>query len=1015
MQIFQWEKMQKGCIMCAKIDPKIYGMTEQQWNSMSAKQKEGFQANWNAWDEATKDKFREVMAQKNGRDASAALSGDAAKTETKSKGLVVESSTPVSQTAQAAKAKAAQNTVPLEDNKALQEQKLAQYKKEYAELYASDPERTQEDIVDVLYAKEKYEMESAMKKMRESSDGRVALADRYLKEFASPDDTMKFADTYSKYLEKYQDKEVARQQFNSEFDLTEEDEGYIRPGMEPTERQIQMVAHRKALLESVNIGNEDIDKMASKFLQDRYLNAAMNEVAEYDAKISEAIAKGDTEKAEKLKKKAQEYLVDAKKEEVETLAKDKEDLIEMMAEAKLDREIAEERVAKRQIFYSDEAPGYDKNNPDHKVLTKKMREFVDENPKMFYDENGNFSSDKFKDFFVRISNENETAEDGYTQADYMTSIDNRKRGNREKDLLEYQNSLEEQYPEYKNPETRAAFLKAHPDIADNLNYITTKASFKDRKFQGACAEICGLDKEKDKLAAKRALHVLKSGLKGAGAGFALGALGEGFACTKVVNKAYSGILGLSGTVGFQGIQHIVQNYTHNGTVGYSHNGTVDYSTSGTVDYNISGTVDYTHNGVVGYQGSGVVGYQGSGVVGYQGSGTVDFTYGGVAEYGGTLTGNAQAEFTWEKWENGMLEDFGTEIKDVPWSGDYSGQVSYGGTGTAGYNYSGQVGYNYSGQVGYNYSGNVGYTAQGTVGYNASGTVGYTANGTVGYTANGQVDYTAQGKVEGDFAYQGEQEYRAEGEYKGTTSARHKFDWGVPLKAAAMGFVTGAIGGLLSMKNVKYDGGGPAIEARKKVTEDIPKPPKPIDLDDIAPLPIPDVTDIELEPIPILPVKPPEYYDYTIEHDPGKEAPTHTIKYKENPSVIVEGRYGVKAGTKAYNEILASMLDASGYQQGTNLYVGDKFVLPTVTVDGKEYKPNDNPDAVKPGELGSKIGAARLKAKVQYIGGAYYVVDVTNPNQPRRLTGPLSEAQAEAKLQELKAKAEAEGKIQKPKE
>lgn len=992
--------MQKGCIMCAtKIDPKLYGFTEAQWNSLSAKKKEQFQAQWNAWDEATKDKFREVMAQKNGTDASTALSGDAAKTETKSKGLVVESSSELSASAKAAKARAAQNTIPLEENKALQEQKLAEYKQEYAELYKKDPEKAQKDIVDVLYAKEKYEMESAMKKMRESSDGRVALADRYLKEFASPDDTMKFADTYSKYLEKYQDKEVARQQFNSEFDLTEEDEGYIRPGMEPTERQIQMVAHRKALLESVNIGNEDIDKMASQFLQDRYLNGAMNKVAEYDAKISEALAKGDTKEAEKLKQKAQEYLVDAKKEEVDTKAKDTQELIEMMAEAKLDREIAEERVAKRQIFYSDDAPGYDKNNPDHKVLTKKMREFVDQNQAMFYDENGNFSSDKFKDFFVRISNENETAEDGYERADYMTSIDNRKRGNREKDLLEYQNTLAKEHPEYANPETRAAFLKAHPDIADRLNYMTTKASFKDRKFQGACAEICGLDKERDKLAGKRALHVLTSGLKGAGAGFALGALGEAFACTKVVNKAYSGILGLSGTVGFQGIQHVVQNYTHNGTVGYSHNGSVDYSTSGTVDYNISGTVDYSHTGVVGYQGSGVVGYQGSGFV--------DYSYGGVVDYGGTLTGNVPAEFTWEKWENGMLADSGSVIKDVPWSGEYGGSVSYGGTGTAGYNYSGQVGYNYSGQVG--------YTANGTVGYNASGTVGYTANGTVGYTANGQVDYTAQGKVEGDFAYQGEQEYHAEGEYEGVTSGRHKFDWGVPLKAAAMGFVTGAIGGLLSMKNVKYDGGGPAIEARKKVAENVSKPPKPIDPVDIAPLPIPDITDIELEPIQIPPVKPPEYYDYTIEHEPGKEAPTHTIKYKENPSVIVQGRYGVKPGTKAYNEILASMLDASGYQQGTNLYVGDKFVLPTVTVDGKEYKPNDNPDAVKPGELGSKIGAAHLKARVQYIGGAYYVVDITNPNQPRRLTGPLSEAQAEKKLAELKAQAEAEGKIQKPKE
>lgn len=1004
--------------MCAtKVDFKQYGFTEQQWNSMSAKQKQNFQAQWNAWDEATKDMFRETMAKKNDGDASTALAGDAAKTENKNKGITVESSSKLSSSALDAKWRAGQNTVPLEENKALQEQKLEQYKKEYAELYRNDPARAKEDVVDVLYAKEKYEMESAMKKMRESSDGRVALADRYLKEFAEPDEVMRFSDSYGKYLEKYQDKELARQQFNSEFDLTEEDEGYIRPGMEPTERQIQMVAHRKALLDSVNIGNEDIDKMASEFLQDRYLNAAMNEVADYDAQISEALAKGDTEKAEKLKKKAQEYLVDAKKEEIDTFAKDQEELIEMMAEAKLDREIAEERVANRQIFYSKDAPGYDKNNPNHKVLTDKMREFVDENQEMFYDKDGNFDSEKFKDFFVRISNENETSEDGYERADYMTSIDNRKRGNREKDILSYQNELEEQYPEYKDPATRAQFLKEHPDIAERLNYMTTKASLKDRRFQGACAEICGLDKEKDKLAGKRALHVLTSGLKGAGAGFAMGALGEAFACTKVVNKAYSGILAISGTVGFQGVQHIVQNYTHNGTVGYSHNGTVDYSASGTVDYTISGQVDYSHAGVVGYSGSGVVDYSHTGSVGFGGSGVVDYTYGGVAEYGGTLSGSVPADFTWEKWENGMLADSGTVVKDVPWSGDYSGTISYGGTGSAGYSYTGSAGYTANGSVGYNYSGQVGYTANGSVGYTASGTTSYTANGTVGYQANGTVGYTANGQVEGDFAYQGEQEYKTEREYEGVTSGRHKFDWGVPLKAAAMGFVTGAIGGLLSMKNVKYDGGGPKIEARKKVTEDVKTPPKPIDPHDIPPLPVPGPTiqDITLEPIPIPPVKPPEYFDYKIEHDPGKEAPTHTIKYGENPRRIVEGRYGVKVGTKEYNEILASMLDASGYQRGTNLFVGDKFVLPTVTVDGKEYKPNDDPSKVGTDPVTSKIRAAHLNAKVQYIGGAYYVVDVTDPKHPKRLTGPLSEAQAEKRLQELKAEAEAAGKIQKPKD
>ena len=1045
--------MQKGCIMCAtKIDFKQMGFTEQQWNSLSAEKKAKFQAQWNAWDEATKDKFRQVMAEKN--DAAGALSGDAIKTDNKDKGIAVELST----TAKDAKVRATQNAIPLEDNKELQKQKLEQYKKEYAEQYKKDSALANEDIADVLYAKDKYVMEEAMKKMRDSSDGRVALADRYLREFAEPEDLATFSETYSGYIEKYKDDEVARQNFNSEFDLNEDDEGYIRPGMKITDAQKRMVAHRKALLEAVNVGNDDIDKMASKFIQDRHLNGAVNELAKDRAAIDEAIAKGDMEKAEKLKAKSKEKFEAAKKDNFKELAKDKEDLIELMAEAKLEREIAEERVAKRQIFYSKDDPGYDKNNPDHKVLTGKMREFVDEYKEEFYDENGNFSSEKFKEFFVRVSNENETETDGYERADYMTSVRNRFRGNRDKETLRREKEIAEKYPEYANPETRDKFLEENQKIADYVNYNDIKAKFKDRKFQGACAEICGLDKEKDKLAGKKALHVLTAGLKGAGIGFAMGALGEAFACMPKVNASYAGILQYGGTLAVNGV---VQNagikynhdgtvdYSHNGTVGYQHNGTVDYSHNGTVGYQHNGTVDYTHNGTVGYQHNGSVDWNASGSVGYQHNGSVDWNASGSVGYqhNGTVgyqhngsvdwSASGTVESTWEKWENGVLDDHGTIEK--PWQANgtenytASGNVGYTANGTVDYNVSGSTGYTANGTVDYNVSGSTGYTASGTVGYQANGSVGYQANGQVGYQANGQVGYQANGQVGyqangqvgyhaegtayGDVEYNTKEEYKGEKEYKGTTTARHKFDWSVPLKAAAMGFVTGAIGGLITMKNVKYNGGGPEIEARKKVAERSPKPPKlePIKPEP-APLPIPQPDlDVHIEPIPLPDLQPPEYYDYKIEKDPDVEFPTHEIKYKQNPKTIVEGRYGVKVGTKEYNEILAAMLDASGYERGTNLYVGDKFVLPTVDVNGKKYAPNDNPNAVKAEKLGSKARVAHLKVKVQYIKGAYYVVDVTNPNQPRRLTGPLSQAQAEAKLQEFKDKAEAEGKIQKPKE
>ena len=977
------ESMQKGQIMCAlNFDPKQCGFSDEQWSALSTKKKEQFKAQWNAWSESQKEQFKEVMANK---DASAGLSGDAIKTENQNKGTSVESSAPKTP------AKTTASTTPLEDNEALQKQKLAQYEKEYAEQYKKNPDLANKDIADLVYTKEKFAIENKLKELKETPDGQVLLADRYLREFASEKETAQFAESYERYLKEFENDDKARDAFNGEFFVNDK-EKYIRDGKTLSKEQRRMVAHRKALIETLNIDEGKIGDLATNIIKDRYVNGAMNKMAKFDDEISAAIKKKDYDKAEKIKQKAIEYLKEAKTDEIKTKDKDTKEAVKLMAEAKLEREIAEERVRNRQVFYSDKDPGYDKENPNHKVLTKKMKEFVDDNPETFKDKDGNFDGNKFKEFFVRVSNENETETDGYDRADYMTSIENRKRGNDEKTMLQREADLKKQYPELSDPAKREQFLEQNPKIADELSFINTKAKLKDRRFQGACADICGLDKEKDKLVLKRAGHVLTSALKGAAAGFASGALMEAFATTKIVNADYAGILQYAGTVGYQGYQKFQADYEHKGSVDYS----ADYEHKGTVGYEAG----YEHKGTVGfeagYEHKGTVGFE----AGYEHHGSANYTHNGSVNW--NASGSNPSQWTWEKWENGVLEDSGTISKDVPWSAN--GTKDYTATGSTDYIAKGTV------------TGSQDYVAKGTVtgsqDYVAKGTVtgsqDYVAKGTV----NGTKDYTAKGTVEGEVEFKGEKDYQGQDEYSGTTSARHKFDWSIPLKAAAFGAATGAIGGLMTMNKVKYDGGGPRIEARKKVAERTR--PNRLDLDPVKPQPVkidipkPDL-DIKIKPIVIPERKPDEYYDYKIKHEEGKDALTHEIKYKENPKTIIEGRYGVHVGTKEYDEIQAAMFEASGYEKGTNLFAGDKFVLPTVEINGKEYKPNNDPSKVKTENLGGKARVAHLNYKVQSFGGGYYIVDNSDPQNPKRLTGLMSKQQAEAQLAKLQKAAEDAGK------
>lgn len=748
----------------------------------------------------------------------------AVKADNEVKGLAVESAD--SRTAiQTPK----QPKIALADNDMLQKQKLEQYKKEYTELYKKDPSILKTDIADVVYAKEKEQIAASLENGAKSVDGRIMLKDRYMKEFATEAETEKFKQALNKKLAYYSDPknaELARLKYNEAFHETHK-ENYIRNKEEMTPAEIKLIAHREALDETVKLEDSTYSRMANSLIQNRHLNHAINTTEEYQKKYEEAIAKGDTEKAAKIKEKAAKELVKAKQEEIKDIENNKEDLINYMAEAKLNRELAEERVKNRVIHWDKD--GTWKEDDNNKALTKEMRNYVMENPDLFCEEakegekgdfsqNGKsykFSSQKFKDYFVGISNENEIdttdEQDPYNNADYMTSIKNRKRGMDHAKLQEYENELIKQYPEYANPETRAEFLRKNPDIEMKLGHMTAKDKQKDRFFQGKCAKICGLDKEYDKTNLMRAGHVAKQAFKGALAGFAGGCLMEGFACTKIVNSDYADIIKYSQDVAYQYKQAYSQNVTVSGSVQYEQPVTVEgyakYKDAVVIDEDIPYHTEVTVDGYTPYEG--------------------DVNWHANGETTSSVVNNY--------WENGELVDSTKTNIIEPWEASgtehYSGEAYFKKT------------------VG----------VDGTVHFERTVPV----EGEVYYkqtvNAKGEVQFEKTVVVEGEV--QGEGTVTAEGEVeaKGTTSGRHKFDMSVPIGMAISGGITGAIQGLFTMKNVKYHGGTPEVAARQKILDRKPGP-EPIEPPPVQ-IPIPEITPPEIQPISI----PQPKYKGTTEH------------------------------------------------------------------------------------------------------------------------------------------------------
>lgn len=757
---------------------------------------------------------------------------EAVKADNEVKGLAVES-------AQARNA--IQNTeqpkIALADNDVLQKQKLEQYKKEYTELYRKDPSILKTDIADVVYAKEKEQIAASLENGAKTVDGRIMLKDRYMREFATDAETEKFKKTLNEKLAYYSDpknSELARLKYNEAFHETHK-ENYIRNQEEMTPAEIKLLAHREALDATVKLEDSTYSRMANSLIQNRHLNHAINTTEEYQKKYEEAIAKGDTEQAAKIKEKAAKEIVKAKQEEIKDVESNREDLIEYMAEAKLNRELAEERVKNRVLHWDKD--GTWKEDDNNRALTKEMRNYVMENPDLFCEEakegekgdftqNGKsykFSSQKFKDYFVGISNENQIdtsdEQDPYNNADYMTSIKNRKRGMDHAKLQEFENELIKQYPEYANPETRAEFLRKNPDIEMKLGHMTAKDKQKDRFFQGKCAKICGLDKEYDKTNIKRLGHVAKQAFKGALGGFAGGCLMEGFACTKIVNGKYADIIKYSQDVAYQYKQAYSQPVTVSGTVGYEQPVTVEgyakYNDVVVIDEDIPYHTEVTVDGYTPYSGSGSKDWSASGTV------------------------QSNDQFVSQHWDGDYLmgEQTTNVVKDIPWEAN----------GTVNYDYSGEAYFKKTVGV------------DGTVHFERTVPV----EGEVYYkqtvNAKGEVQFEKTVVVEGEV--QGEGTVTAEGEVQaaGTTRARHKFDMSVPIGAAISGGITGAIQGLFTMKNVKYHGGTPEVAARQKILERKPGP-DPIEQAPVN-IPIPEITPPEITPITI----PQQKYKGTTEH------------------------------------------------------------------------------------------------------------------------------------------------------
>ena len=816
---------------------------------------------------------------------------DEVKAENMDKGLKVQSADAPVETPKAP-------VVSLEENEVLQKQKLEQYKQEYAEIYSKDKDLLKSDISDVVYSKEAEAIKANIENLAKSSaDNRIITKDRFMRECANEEETQKFQDIFKAKLQKYMKPENAEYVRNAFNEATHQayKENRVRKGVEATQEEILFVAQREALDEAVKLEDDALGRMANKMIQDRHLNKAHNTFTEYDEKINKAAQEGDTEKVNKLKEQGAKKIEKAKKAEAKDVEENKEKLVEYMAEAKLNREIAQERVKNRVIHWDkDDSWQEDDNN---KSLNGKQRKYIKDNPDTFCDvveEGGDFivkgkqykfNSEKFKDYFMALSNENELdnlkdGKDEYNNADYMMSIKNSKRGVDVEKFNKMKEQLIAQHPELADPEKLDEYLKNHVRLQHQMQE-GIDAKYGDRNFLGNCAKLCGIDKEKDNTNLMRFVHVLKEGGKGAVAGFAMGCLMEGFACTKLVNGKYDNILKYS--------QEVVCNYKQ----AYSQQVDINWSASKQVhweqpwqqewsqkweqkwqqdfqqdweqNFSQDWTEEYQQQWKQDWQQKWEQKYKQEWTQDYQDHWKENFSQDWTDHYTASGSNKVTDTFTSEVWDGDYQVGGQTTVhdRDVPWthegdvsgtyngtasgtyngtaSGTYNGTASGTATGTAEGTYNGTASGTYNGTASGTYNGTASGTATGT----ATGTASGVASGDVTVEASGTERVTVEGEVEGQTKGTAEGEVRDQG----TTSARHKFDLGVPVAMAISGAISGVIKGVFTMKNVKDNGCRPETAARLKVTERNANKPeiKPIEPIKIEPVKL-DIKPSEL-PIP----------------------------------------------------------------------------------------------------------------------------------------------------------------------
>ena len=910
--------------------------------------------------------------------------------ETVAKGTVVEvRSTQDLTPAERATMAPAPNTtgIPLEENEELQEQKFKQYDSEFREYYKKNPLEAEKDIARVVYAKHVDAIAEQLKAKTHNEKGEpvntaesMAIRQRYMLTRATDKETEDFNQTLNGNIKYYSTNEDAtRKKFNEYFtrqnrvDVWREnvsmaefvdgkntakyekmrqsqDPKYTDADIAKQKQQditkfVAYIAERETLMQRVPITDDVAHDMAVDTVADRTENSITAISAKYAPQIKE-LEKTDPAKAQELKNQMKDEINGRSLELKSQYWQDLDKLCDINAEAKLDIEIAKERVGDRTLYW--DKPNKKLGDNDV-VLSKKLKKEVMAQPELYCREpkagekadftvNGKsyiFDSDKTKEYRLGVSNryevDNKDERDAANQADYNLSVKERDWGAEKKhnQLMD----LEKKYPQLRSEDenVRKKFLKDHPDVATQYQWATKPVKTKDRKREKEWAKAIGLDYEKDKTGAKRLGHVAKSTLKGAAAGAVSGAasamIAEAYATTKVVNEKYFQMVQIAGTVGYSGVKA----YTATGTTTYHAEGDQAFHVEGDQDYTgkvvVSGDVEYNKtidvDGYTDYSTTVDIDTE----VPYSGKVVINDTIpvDGTVDWSGTGT----ADFTYDKYDNGVYIGSSTTSKDVTVSGStpYHQDVVYTKTvdvnGTTRF----QATIPVEGQAYFKKTVDVNGVVHFEKIEEYHGTVHYSKDGTVHYSHDGTTTYTHNGEV----AYEGEVEYEDEKAVEGTTRGRHRFDWGAvkdaALYGAAIGGATGLVTGIATMRKVRDFGGGPATSSRELVGQKFmndkpPVPPKTTPTQTPTPTP-------SSEPCPAL------VRDVT----KTEEIPPMNLRGK-NLSDAVMKIWGVDP--KDRYAAIGVIKSAHGItNRKAAMGIADLTLFDEITVNGKVYKRNPN--------------------------------------------------------------------------